>query len=77
LRLYKKLLQFYGKCRIIKIAGAIRQEKGITENGDKKPGGYVHHLSTGRRWSRMEIAYIVCTALVAIVAILAHRNMKK
>ena len=64
--------------------GAIRQEKGISENGDKKPGGYVPHsrgkgvtTNLQREVVSMEIAYIVSMALVAIVAIIANRNTKK
>lgn len=43
----------------------------------KKPDGYATHLSCERRWLRMEIAYIVAMALVAVVAILANRRTKK
>ena len=54
------------------------QEKGNSENGDKKPGGYVHPPFYGRRWSRMEIAYIISMTVIAVVAILVkNRDMKK
>ena len=55
--------------------GEIRQIGQDLKNGASR--AVTFHPSFYKGGGRMEIAYIVCMALVAIVAIIVSRNAKK
>ena len=57
------------------ITGAIRSDKGQIENGSE-PDGYAASFHR-RGVARMEIAYIIAMAIIAVVAILANHHTKK
>jgi len=76
LNICKFHLQFYPRTDRINQPEESGRIKGKSKDG-VEPSGYATHLPIGKEVTRMEIAYIVAMAIVAVVAILAHRNMKK